>query len=90
MGSWQPARKRRRTAAAPPPRAPSQEFTAPAFRRRDADSDLQCVSDAIYTPRRVLSPTEAQVFSAIEREFARTGSTWRVMAQVNLGEILGA
>lgn len=43
---------------------------------------------ADFEPRRLMSKSEAQVFYAAEKAIRAQKLSWRVMAQVNLGEIL--
>jgi Protein of unknown function (DUF2726) len=56
----------------------------------DSANQLRIVSDATFNPRRVLSPTEARVFRAAEKSLAELQSSWRLLAQVSLGEILSS
>lgn len=60
----------------------------PASTAFDPAEQLRCVMEADYRPQRLLSYKEAQVFFAAERAVKQAGLPWRVMAQVNLGEIL--
>ena len=55
---------------------------------RDSADQLRAVSAAEFKPRKLMSHKEARVFYAVERIVAARGSRCRVMAQVNLGEIL--
>jgi hypothetical protein len=54
----------------------------------DAADQLRIVTAAQFDKRRLLSKKEAQVFHQLETAVAGVGKGWRVMAQVNLGEIL--
>jgi Protein of unknown function (DUF2726) len=56
----------------------------------DSANQLRIVSHAAFNPQRVLSPTEARVFRAAEKSLAELQSTWRLLAQVSLGEILSS
>jgi Protein of unknown function (DUF2726) len=56
----------------------------------DSANQLRIVSDASFSARRVLSPTEARVFQAAEKSLAELQSSWRLLAQVSLGEILSS
>jgi len=49
---------------------------------------LRRVSTAEFRKQPLLNKSEARVFAAAERAIAQAGLNWRVMAQVNLGEIL--
>jgi hypothetical protein len=55
-----------------------------------AAEQLRVVMSATYTARRLLSPAEARVFEAAELAIREQGLSWRVMAQVSLGEILAS
>jgi len=57
----------------------------PAF---DSAEQLRCVMSARFAKQPLLSASERRVFFAAERAIAEAGLDWRVMAQVNLGEIL--
>lgn len=54
----------------------------------DASAQLRHVMAAAFTKQRLMSPSEARVFRAAEATVTRLRLGWRVMAQVNLGEIL--
>lgn len=56
----------------------------------DAASQLRIVTDAQFEKRRLLSRKEAEIFHQLETSVAAVGKGWRVMAQVNLGEILSS
>jgi Asp-tRNA(Asn)/Glu-tRNA(Gln) amidotransferase A subunit family amidase len=56
----------------------------------DSANQLRIVIAADFTPRRVLSPTEARVFRAAEKSLHELQPTWRLLAQVSLGEILSS
>jgi hypothetical protein len=54
----------------------------------DAAEQLRTVMGASFERRRLLSKSEARVFYAAETAIKDAKLNWRVMAQVNLGEIL--
>jgi hypothetical protein len=54
----------------------------------DPTVQLNHVMSANFRKRRILNKTEARVFFAVEKALEQTDTGWRVMAQVNLGEIL--
>src|SRR5262249_23096507 len=55
----------------------------------DPAEQLRIVMDARFEKCRLLSPSEAHVLYAVEREIKNTADlNWRVMAQVSLGEVL--
>ncbi|HEX6859569.1 MAG TPA: DUF2726 domain-containing protein [Caulobacteraceae bacterium] len=56
----------------------------------DAAGQLRIVAGADFEKRRLLSKAEAQFFAAAEKAIAERGLTWRVMAQVCLGEVLSS
>lgn len=56
----------------------------------DQAAMLRIVAQARFTARPVLNQSEARVFAALEAECARQAYGWRVLAQVNLGEILAS
>ncbi len=66
----------------------------PARRSRDAVPDaaeqLRVVMAADFQRRRLMSPDEARVFKAAETAVKNLDLTWRVMAQVSLGEVLAS
>lgn len=49
---------------------------------------LEHVMRASFKKRRILSKAESRIFFAVEKALEQTDTGWRVMAQVNLGEIL--
>ncbi len=55
---------------------------------RDASAQLRLVTGSGFRARKLMSKPEARVFYVAERALRSTGSRCRVMAQVNLGEIL--
>lgn len=55
---------------------------------RDSADQLRVVTGAQFRPRKLLSRSEARVFYAVERAVQKFAPKCRVMAQVNLGEIL--
>lgn len=55
---------------------------------RDASAQLRLVTGSGFRARKLMSKSEARVFYVAERALRSTGSRCRVMAQVNLGEIL--
>jgi hypothetical protein len=56
----------------------------------DATDQLRIVMEATFEPRPLMSKAEARVFYAAERAIRLRKLSWRVMAQVNLGEILSS
>ena len=56
----------------------------------DAADQLRVVSRAKFEKKRLLSPSEARFFYAAEKAIADQKLSWRVMAQVCLGEVLGS
>ncbi|WP_158596079.1 DUF2726 domain-containing protein [Oleomonas cavernae] len=56
----------------------------------DAPEQLRVVMKAVFSKRPLLSKSEALVFYAAENAVKETGLSWRVMAQVSLGEILSS
>lgn len=68
---------RRRPATASPPKS-------------DAADQLRVVMGATFERRPLMSKSEAKVFYAAERAIKIRNLSWRVMAQVNLGEILSS
>lgn len=57
---------------------------------RDAPSQLRDVMNAQFSKQRLLSRTEARVFYCTEQTIYKSRLPWRVMGQVNLGEILAS
>lgn len=55
---------------------------------RSPTSQLQQVTDARFAPRRLISNNEEQIFHALEVIIHDLDLDWRVMAQVNLAEIV--
>lgn len=55
---------------------------------RDSADQLRAVTSAEFKPRKLMSKDEARTFYAAERAVKSMGAKCRVMAQVNLGEIL--
>jgi hypothetical protein len=56
----------------------------------DPSDQLRVVMSAKFEKRRILSKLEARVFYAAERAIKAQELSWRVMAQVSLGEILSS
>lgn len=56
----------------------------------DSAEQLRVVSNATFEPRRLLSKSEARAFYAVESAIRTLNLSWRVMAQVSLGEILAS
>nr|WP_310523349.1 DUF2726 domain-containing protein [Polymorphobacter sp.] len=56
----------------------------------DSAAQLRLVSDARFSSKRLLSVSEARVLDALEVIIADMGQDWRVMAQVNLAEIVAS
>lgn len=63
-------------------------FRADTPSMADPTVQLNHVMRASFRKRRILNKTEARVFFAVEKALEQTDTGWRVMAQVNLGEIL--
>lgn len=68
--------------AVPPAKPPIPDMT-------DAAEQLKVVMAAPFEKRPLLSRGETNVFYWLENAVKRSNHGWRVMAQVNLGEILG-
>ncbi len=71
--------------AAPTARRPVPE-TRPSL--SDPTEQLRIVMGATFERRRIMSPDEARVFMQVERAVKALNLSWRVMAQVSLGEII--
>jgi len=56
----------------------------------DTAAQLRLVSDARFETKRLLSDSEARVLEALEMILGDLGKDWRVMAQVNLAEIVAS
>jgi hypothetical protein len=56
----------------------------------DPAEQLRAVMAGSFTAKRVLSATEAKVMRAAEAAIAEAGLSWRVLAQVALGEVLAS
>lgn len=56
----------------------------------DSAAQLRLVTDASFSSKRLLSDSEARVLEALEIIIADMGQNWRVMAQVNLSEIVAS
>lgn len=56
----------------------------------DAADQLRIVLQADFRKRKLLNRSEMKVFEAADRIVTDLGEGWRVMAQVNLGEILAS
>lgn len=54
----------------------------------DGAAQLRLVSDARFASKRLLSDSETRVLEALETIIADMGQDWRVMAQVNLAEVV--
>lgn len=66
-----------------------ERFGRPTISNRgDAADQLKIVVNASFTRRRILNRGEARVFEELNRALRACNSTWQVMAQVSLGEIL--
>lgn len=53
-----------------------------------ASDQLAKVMKASFHAKRLMSASEARLFMAVEREVKARGLSWRVMAQVSLGEVV--
>jgi len=62
----------------------------PATSLSDPTEQFRLVMEASFEKRRLLSKSEARVFYAAEKAVKDQKLTWRVMAQVSLGEILSS
>lgn len=62
----------------------------PDTARPDAAEQLRVVTNARFEKRRLLNAQEVKVFHSAERAVEMAGQSWRVMAQVSLGEILSS
>ncbi|WP_419808953.1 DUF2726 domain-containing protein [Sphingomonas sp.] len=76
--------------AAPTLAAPNFAAPSPAPGVIDPAEQLRAVMAAPFTAKRVLSRTEANVMLAAEAAIAEAGLSWRVLAQVSLGEVLAS
>lgn len=56
----------------------------------DAADQLRIVMSSAFEKRRILSKSEAKVLYATEAAIRKVEMSWRVMAQVSLGEILSS
>ena len=56
----------------------------------DAAEQLRQVERATFTSRNLLNRAESRLFGVLERACAAESPSWRVMAQVSLGEILAS
>jgi hypothetical protein len=80
----------------PPPRWPRRAHAPAGPRplrpaaRPDAADQLRAVMRARFETRRLLSPGERRVFLQTEAALRARRLSWRVMAQVSLGEILAS
>ena len=81
---WYAARKGRNGGQT----APSDPKTGASI--TDPTVQLRLVMAATFEKRRILSASEARVFSAAEKAIKAHDLTWRVMAQVSLGEVLSS
>ena len=62
----------------------------PAKPAVDSADQLRLVMAASFERRRLMSKDEARVFYRVEKAIKTANLPWRVMAQVNLGEILSS
>jgi hypothetical protein len=66
-----------------------EQFNRPTTSNKvDAADQLKIVVNASFTSRPILNKGEARVFDELNRALRACNSTWQVMAQVSLGEIL--
>lgn len=65
-------------------------FARPAPPITDAPDQLRLVMTASFEKRSLLSRSEARVFYAAEKAVRDQKLSWRVMAQVSLGEVLSS
>ena len=81
--AWQKRRWRRGEGGVVPFKIEAAPITDPA-------EQLRILMGARFQKRRLLSRSETRLFYDAEREIKRAGLTWRVMAQVSLGEVLSS
>ena len=83
-------RPRRKTAWSRPQSPARPRSSAPAVKPSLSDpaEQLRIVMGATFERRRIMSPDEARVFMQVERAAKALNLSWRVMAQVSLGEII--
>lgn len=67
---------------------PKKRATVHVAPTHDSADQLRAVTGAGFKARKLMSRDEARVFYAAERAVKSAGTKHRVMAQVNLGEIL--
>lgn len=84
-GSKSGGRRRTGFPAAAPPRSASRSEAGD-----HAAEQLRVVMSSEFQRRRLMSPDEARVFKIAEAAVKRLGLSWRVMAQVSLGEVLSS
>jgi Protein of unknown function (DUF2726) len=83
-GKWNNWRKPRRSNVADI--LPKHDQT-PAF---DAAQQLRCVMAASFNARSLLNKSEQRLFASVEDVLSEHDVSWRLMAQVSLGEILAS
>ena len=72
-------------------KGPFLQFKKPdVFRATNPVEQLRVVMRADFEKRRLLSKSEARVLYAAEEAIKKTKLSWRVMAQVSLGEVLSS
>jgi Protein of unknown function (DUF2726) len=87
--TWRPRRGRARPhKPAFKPRLASPRQSAAQI--PDAAGQLRIVMTATFEPKKLMSKDEARIFYCVEQTIKASALPWRVMAQVNLGEILKA
>jgi hypothetical protein len=80
---WAAAKRRPGSRKAPLSSVPKGKAFDPA-------EQLRAVESAYFSRRRLLNASETRLLGVIDRVVADLAPTWRVMAQVSLGEILGS
>ena len=84
---WWSGKRAKNGGAQPPGRRQDRAAAAPAT---DATEQLRVVMSATFERKPLMSRSEAKMFYAAERAIRIRNLSWRVMAQVNLGEILSS
>jgi hypothetical protein len=83
-------RRRAAPRRSPKSRLPDESQDGRAHPPADSADQLRRVMSATFSKRRLLSRSEARVFFAAEKAIQNLGLSWRVMAQVSLGEVLAS
>lgn len=89
LGTWKLFKKTKRRNRAARSKIAKAFPTPPAGPKPyDQSEMLRLVCNSSFRPRALLNQTEARLFHVIEDELQKLKPKWRLMAQVNLGEIL--